>query len=258
MSKVKKICAANWKMNLGVGQAHSYFRDFLSCGVGSSASVNFFVPAALTFVAQHYLQGTEFRYGFQNFYAAKEGAFTGENSPELLKQFGGTEVLIGHSERRTLFQESDESVAKKIKFALDLDLNVMACVGETLQERESGNTWKVVENQLNFLIKGAGVEVSPNRMSIAYEPVWAIGTGRVATPEMAEEVHAQIRGKLRSELGDTGSAIPLLYGGSVKLDNAKGLLKMPSIDGFLVGGASLDPKTFHGLWKEMEALDPIL
>jgi len=182
--------------------------------------------------------------GAQNMYFEKEGAFTGEISPGMVKDCGCRYILIGHSERRHVFGESDADVNKKIKASFDAGLEPVLCLGELLNERENGETEKVLERQINGAFEG----VDKSRMDkviIAYEPVWAIGTGKVATPEMAEEAHVLIRNIVRSIYGsEISEMIPVIYGGSVKPDNIDGLYKMPDIDGVLVGGASLQSESF--------------
>lgn len=182
--------------------------------------------------------------GAQNMYFEKEGAFTGEISPEMVKDCGCSYILIGHSERRHVFGESDTDVNKKIKAALEAGLEPVVCLGELLDERENGETGKVLERQINGAF--SGIEKSlMKKIVIAYEPVWAIGTGKVATPEIAEEAHVLIRESVKAIFGsEISDMIPVIYGGSVKPDNIEGLYKMANIDGVLVGGASLDPESF--------------
>jgi triosephosphate isomerase len=179
----------------------------------------------------------------QNCYHAKEGAFTGELSPEMLKEAGCTWVILGHSERRTLFNEDDEFLKKKIDYVLNkTDINVIACIGETLQERESGKTNEVVERQVkSYQEKIANDQY--DRVVIAYEPIWAIGTGKVATPQQAQEVHEHLRKFIeKSANGDIAKKVRIIYGGSVTGSNCKELAQQSDIDGFLVGGASLKPE----------------
>ncbi|UJR22768.1 hypothetical protein I4U23_025800 [Adineta vaga] len=179
----------------------------------------------------------------QNCYHAKEGAFTGELSPEMIKEAGCNWVILGHSERRTLFNESDEFLQKKIDYVLNkTDVNVIACIGETLQERESGKTNEVVERQ----VKAYQEKIANNqydRVVIAYEPVWAIGTGKVASPQQAQEVHEHLRKFIeKNSNADIAKQIRIIYGGSVSGSNCKELAQQGDIDGFLVGGASLKPE----------------
>jgi triosephosphate isomerase len=177
-------------------------------------------------------------------YYEKEGAFTGEISPVMIKDCGAAFVLLGHSERRHIFHETDALINKKIKAALTYGLQPMVCVGELLEERESGKTNIVLESQVKGAFEGLRTEDMKN-ISIAYEPVWAIGTGKVATPEIAEEAHVTIRKYISELFGENvANALPILYGGSVKPDNIEGLYSMENIDGVLVGGASLDGASF--------------
>ncbi len=253
------IYAANWKLNKSPAETKSFFRDFFTSAGASNAQklTVFFVPA-LSFQAAIEAQeaakvavGRTAMLGLQNAHYESSGAFTGENSMAVAKQMGAMWVLVGHSERRTLFGETDEIVAKKIEAGFALSLKVMLCIGETLDQRESGQTMKVVERQtlsgLTKLVRERLLK-APHDFALAYEPVWAIGTGKVATPEQASEVHQFLRGLLARELGSQlADEISILYGGSVKAENANLLARMPGIDGFLVGGASLDPKAFHAI-----------
>ena len=181
--------------------------------------------------------------GAQNLYVGAQGAFTGEVSGPMLAEVGCQYVLVGHSERRAIFQEDLTLVAQKFKAALEAKLIPILCVGETKAERENGATETVVREQIESVIQLTGIEAFKHAV-IAYEPVWAIGTGLTATPEQAQAVHAYIRGLITKNNVDIGSAIRILYGGSMKPDNAVSLLAMPDIDGGLIGGASLDAKSF--------------
>jgi triosephosphate isomerase len=203
-----------------------------------------FPPAtALPAVAQA-MRGTAVKVGGQNMHFAREGAFTGEVSPLMLKDAGCTHVLVGHSERRHVFGEDDELVAKKTRAAADGGLIPVVCVGETLPEREAGRTLDVVERQLERALRQLSAD-EVGRLAVAYETVWAIGTGRVATPEQAQEVHAFIRKRIAITHGDpVAAAVRILYGGSVKPDNIAGLMALADVDGVLVGGASLAADSF--------------
>lgn len=191
------------------------------------------------------IQGSSLLLGAQDVHWEREGAFTGEVSPPMLLSLGCQYVIIGHSERRLLFHESDKIVNLKLKASLKENLTPILCIGETLQEREKGKTEEVVENQL----KGAFAELSPEdigKLVLAYEPVWAIGTGKTATPKQANDVHLFIRKKLEERYGQhMANNITILYGGSVRPENSKDLLKETDIDGALVGGASLDADSFE-------------
>ena len=190
------------------------------------------------------VKGTPVKVGGQNMHFAREGAFTGEISSLMLQDAGCTHVLLGHSERRHVFGEDDELVAKKVRAAVDARLIPVVCIGETLPEREAGRTLEVVERQLERALRQVGAD-EVGRLAVAYEPVWAIGTGQVATPEQAQEVHAFIRKRIGVSHGEpVAGAVRLLYGGSVKPDNIAGLMALADVDGVLVGGASLDAGPF--------------
>jgi triosephosphate isomerase len=190
------------------------------------------------------LAGTTIGLAAQNLHTDPKGAFTGEVAGEMLKDAGCTFVIVGHSERRQYCNETNELVRQKVGAALRADLKPIVCIGETLREREADNTLPVIERQVREGLAGLSRDVVRG-LVIAYEPVWAIGTGKTATPEQAEEVHAAIRELLREQAGDAGAdAVRILYGGSVKADNIDALMAQPNIDGALVGGASLDAAAF--------------
>ena len=241
----KKIFAGNWKMYKTYSEACELVTG-LTTGLKKTDEREYvlFPPSPYLKDVSSLCSGTLFATGAQNMYYENQGAFTGEVSPLMVKDCGASFVLIGHSERRHVFHENDEDVNKKVKAALAHGIRPMICVGELLEERESGKTVDVLNNQ----IRGAftGVEKSDAaKICIAYEPVWAIGTGKVATPEIAEEAHISIRKIVKGLYGeDISSDLTILYGGSVKPDNVAGLYKMSNIDGFLVGGASLEVKSF--------------
>ncbi len=197
------------------------------------------------------LRDTAIRVGAQNCWCDEDGAFTGEISANLVREAGGTMVILGHSERRHVVGETDELIAKKVKAALRHRLRVVLCVGETLAERDGGRTFDVVLRQVRDDLRGLNDDAMRN-VVLAYEPVWAIGTGKTASPSQAQEVHARIRAELRTLFGAPVSEdCTILYGGSVKPNNIDGLMAMPDIDGALVGGASLDEADFHRLvWFE--------
>jgi triosephosphate isomerase (TIM) len=190
--------------------------------------------------------------GAQNMHPEPAGAFTGEVSAPMLVDSGATWVILGHSERRQHFGETDDLVARKVAAAIRAELRPIACVGETLEEREAGKTLEVVERQVRALLDDLAKR--PGFGVVAYEPIWAIGTGKVAKPEDAEEVHAMIRGLLASVSDEFAQVTRILYGGSVKADNAEGLLAQPNIDGALVGGASLDAAGFGKIIDSAERL----
>lgn len=241
----REIFAGNWKMFKTAGEADALVKGLIK-GVESKKGRDYviFPPATLLSGVSALCGGTPFKTGAQNMYYEKQGAFTGEISPFMVKDCGAAFILIGHSERRHIFHETDEDVNRKVRAALENGLEPMVCIGELLEERERGETESVLERQ----IKGAFAGLKPEDMqkiSIAYEPVWAIGTGKVATPDMAEEAHVSVRGQIKTLFGDTvAGQIPILYGGSVKPDNISGLYSMENIDGVLVGGASLETDTF--------------
>jgi triosephosphate isomerase len=243
--KRKEIFAGNWKMHKTYKEAMELVKG-LSAGIKKTDGREYaiFVPSPYLRDISSLCADTPFVAGAQNMYHENQGAFTGEISPLMVKDCGATFILIGHSERRHVFHETDEDVNKKVKAALAHGLQAMICVGELLEEREKGETLQVLERQ----VKGAFLNIEKNdlpKISIAYEPVWAIGTGKVATPEMAEEAHVSIRNIIKGLYGsDIAEALPVLYGGSVKPDNIAGLYKMDNIDGVLVGGASLEIKDF--------------
>lgn len=237
----QKIVAGNWKMNgnkVSVETLLAAIAKFhVSCKVVVFPS---FVYLQLT---QKVLSATKISWGAQNLAVEAKGAFTGEVAGEMIKDFGSEYVLVGHSERRALYGETDSIVADKFIAAQRVGLIPMLCVGETREEREAGQTEKVVSRQLAAVIDRAGINAFANAV-IAYEPVWAIGTGLTATPEQAQQVHAQIREQIAQKDAKIAAHLSILYGGSVKADNAAELFAMPDIDGGLVGGASLDAEGF--------------
>ncbi len=195
------------------------------------------------------LKGTNIQLGAQNCYSKESGAYTGEISPQMLKDAGCTWTIIGHSERRQYFNESDEFLNEKLRFALASGLKVMFCIGETLEERESGKMHDVLIRQVTNGLMGLS-ETDFDNTSIAYEPVWAIGTGVTATPEQAEEAHAFVRGLVRDQFGEgVANKVRIQYGGSVKPDNVASLMAKPNVDGSLVGGASLKADGFAEIVK---------
>lgn len=234
------IIAANWKMYKTVGEAVNFVREFTGLVTGVTGVEMVLCPpfTALAAVAGQ-LSGTNIALGAQNMYWADEGAFTGEIAPGMLKEIGCRYVILGHSERRQYFGETDETVNKKVHAALKHGLKPIVCVGERLEERESGTTEAVVRSQVQGSLAGLTPEQAAG-LVVAYEPVWAIGTGRTASAEDAQQVNAFIRGLLRDMFGDAAAgAVRIQYGGSVKPGNAVRLMAQPDIDGALVGGASL-------------------
>ena len=246
----KPFIAGNWKMNLLRDSCLSLVHLLLDkLDESSPIDVAVCPPSVYLHDVGAALRGSSLGLGAQNMYFEKEGAFTGEISGSMLRDLGCRYVILGHSERRQLLGETDAIVNKKVFAALRAELMPIVCVGETLQERESGITKKVITEQL----KGSLAKLSADegkQIVIAYEPVWAIGTGKTATPAQAEEVHAQIRTLLNDFFGKpTAESIRIQYGGSVKPDNAAELMSQPNIDGALVGGASLKATDFAAIVK---------
>lgn len=243
MARIPYI-AGNWKMHLTKRKASALARDVAAHqGEATHRKAAVFPTFVHLDHVRRNLKGSNVILGAQNCFGKKEGAFTGEISPYMLRDMGVKVVLIGHSERRHVFGETEPMLHDKVKIALRAKLDVMLCVGETLEEREAGKTFQVLERQLKALkvVKPAQVD----RISVAYEPVWAIGTGKTATPEIAQEAHAECRRQIAVILGDEAAAnIPILYGGSVKGSNATELLGQTDVDGALVGGASLSIEDF--------------
>jgi len=237
--------AANWKMNKTVAEAAA-FVDALLPRIAATPCDVVICPSfvALSEVVER-RRGTAVRVAAQNMHEEESGAFTGEVSAPMLVEVGVDAVVLGHSERRQFFGETDEALARKVPAALAAGLEPILCVGESERARDNGETEAVLERQLQADL--AGLEpVELERVVIAYEPIWAIGTGRTATPEQAQEASAFIRDVLRMR-GGAGDSIRILYGGSVKPGNAAELLSLPDVDGALVGGASLDPDEFAGI-----------
>lgn len=234
---MKKIFAANWKLFKSPQETRSFLNSFKKVFSQATGEVVFFPPAISIEAASECLKGSGIHFGAQNCHSQIQGAFTGENSAQILKELGGTYLLIGHSERRQIFSESDSMIGEKVALAQNLGLIPMLCIGETLVERESKHTFRILETQLELGLSKA----DPTKpLVVAYEPVWAIGTGKVATPEQVSETHTDVYNILQ-RLGFTA---PILYGGSVKPDNASNLLAQSHVSGFLVGGASLEVESF--------------
>ncbi|WP_457678780.1 triose-phosphate isomerase [Thermovibrio sp.] len=239
----KLLIAGNWKMHKTVPEALKLVRELKEkVGKVSDREVLVCPPFTSLYPVGKELKGSSIKLGAQNMFYEEEGAYTGEISPVMLKDVGCSFVILGHSERRNIFKEDDELINKKVLSAVEHGLVPILCVGEKLKEREEGKTKEVVKRQVVNGLKGLRGD---KEFVIAYEPVWAIGTGKSATPEMAQEVHAFIREVLKELFGEeTANKVRILYGGSVKPENAKGLLSMPDIDGALVGGASLKAESF--------------
>ncbi|MBU4305958.1 MAG: triose-phosphate isomerase [Candidatus Omnitrophica bacterium] len=247
----KPIIAGNWKMNKTITEALDLVRQ-LSMELKDVKDVDIVVCpvfTALSNVAQA-IDGLNIKLGAQNLFWEEKGAFTGEISAAMLKDVHADYVIIGHSERRSIFKETNEQVNKKIKAALKAGLLPIVCVGERLEERQANKTFNVIADHVHGSLEGLSAD-DLSYIVIAYEPVWAIGTGRNATPEQAQEVHAYIRGMIADAFGkDVAANLRIQYGGSVTADNIALLMAKPDIDGALVGGASLKPESFIQIVKQ--------
>jgi triosephosphate isomerase len=237
----RRVLAANWKMNHGPTEARAFMAAFLaSYSPKADRTVLIFPPAlSLTTVRDALGARRDVQLGAQNIHTEPKGAFTGENSAAMAKDAGAQHVLVGHSERRHVFGETDEATAKKVALALQSGLTPMLCIGEKWEQRERGETDAVVLRQLRAGVAAIDGDAR-RRIMIAYEPVWAIGTGKTATPADASAVHVVIRRELDALCGAGAADVPILYGGSVNKENARSLLDAEFVDGLLVGGASLD------------------
>jgi len=247
----RPVLAANWKMNLGPTAASAFIESYLSRYAARDDRTVILFPSAIAFSsARHAAEARpDIQFGVQNIHWAEKGAFTGETSAAMAKDAGARFVLIGHSERRHVFGETDAQSAEKMQRVVGQGLAPVLCVGEKIDEREAGATNQVVVRQLLAALEGLATFTAAELLSlvVAYEPVWAIGTGRTATPADASEAHAAIRTALREKAGAASDAIPILYGGSVTASNASALLAAPGVDGLLVGGASLDPESWAAI-----------
>ncbi len=240
----RKVIAGNWKMNMLPNEAINFIQQLEPLVKDTKNEVILCVPFTDLFYALLHVQGTNIKIGAQNMHWEEKGAFTGEVSAQMLKSIGTEYVIIGHSERRQYFAETDETVNKKVKSALSVGLKPIICIGETLDQRESGKTESIVTNQIEKALEGIESKNLEN-IIIAYEPIWAIGTGKTATKEEANETIAQIRKKISELYGQNeADGVIIQYGGSVKSSNAKELFEMSDIDGGLVGGASLKADEF--------------
>lgn len=241
----RKLIAGNWKMNKTAAEGVSLAQDIVAAaGKEPSVDVVLCPPFTALESVSRVLEGQAVKLGAQNMHPERSGAFTGEVSAEMLRTLYVTHVILGHSERRTLFGETDDFINRKVVVALAHQMKPILCVGETLAERDAGTTLAVVQRQVEACLRG----VKPDQITtviIAYEPVWAIGTGKTATPEIAEETHEFCRSILAEHFGKrASSSMPILYGGSVKPENTAALMQEKDINGALVGGASLEAKTF--------------
>jgi triosephosphate isomerase len=245
----KKIVAGNWKMNKTAHEAKTLVAEIRAALDGFDAVECVLCPPFTSlWVVQDGVAGSQIGLGAQNVHWEKSGAFTGEISADMLKEKGCTHVIIGHSERRQYFGETDETVNKRTRAALAAGLTPIVCVGETLAEREAGSTFQVIERQVRAGLQGLS-DADWASLVLAYEPVWAIGTGKTATSAQAQEVHAFIRKLLRETAGAAAEGIRIQYGGSMKPDNARELLGQPDIDGGLIGGAALQASSFVAIVK---------
>ncbi|HEX9953344.1 MAG TPA: triose-phosphate isomerase [Rubricoccaceae bacterium] len=238
------LVLGNWKMNTGLAEAVRLASDVVHATAGGRADVGVCPPAVWLDAVAERLRGSHVALGAQNVYPEASGAFTGEVSPAMLADVGCRYVLVGHSERRAILGESSAFVAHKTAACLAAGLVPVLCVGETLDERDGGRAEAVVADQLLASLDGVA---APGALVVAYEPVWAIGTGRTASPEQAQAMHAALRTTLAERFGAAGRAVPLLYGGSVNAGNAATLFAQPDVDGALVGGASLDATAFAAI-----------
>ena len=246
----KKLLAANWKMYKTPDQARDFFRDFLPLVQGHDRDEIVVCPTYLCIdAAVNAAKGSSVAIGAQDLHWEKEGAFTGEINATMLLAIGATHVIIGHSERRQYFGETDDTVNLKLKSALEAGLVPIVCVGEVLEEREAGLTDDVLRRQCMRAFHKISAKKAA-KLVVAYEPVWAIGTGKTATPQLASDAHIIIRGEAAKSFGEEfADHLRILYGGSVKPENATALMSEAEIDGGLVGGASLDPKSFAAIVK---------
>ncbi len=249
------IVAANWKMNKSPGETERFFSDFLKNRLPESMDIVFFIPSVNASVTAQALKvgvrekNLSVFWGPQNIYHQARGAFTGETSPQIMGDLGADFVLVGHSERRILFHEDDRQINLKMQAAIDFEMVPVLCVGESSDERRTKHTMEVLRGQME---RGL-INIKPKKgLHIAYEPVWAIGTGEVASPGQVEEVHGFIRGFLKNRFGSDHEGMKILYGGSVKADKALSLGRISEVGGFLVGGASLEPESFLGIIRMVE------
>lgn len=245
---MKKLMAANWKMFKTGDEAKATAQSLVELSAGKlpdDREVLIFPPFTAVRDVAEVFEGVEgFSVGGQNYYVKEEGAFTGEIAPAMLIDAGATHGLTGHSERRHVFGEADDFVGQKTSFGLTSGLSVVFCIGETIDERRGNKVEEVLERQIRIGLKDVPVDIAPEKMSIAYEPVWAIGTGEVAGPEEISAAHAFIREILISIFEEKANEIRILYGGSVKPGNCGEIIALDNVDGVLVGGASLDGESF--------------
>jgi triosephosphate isomerase len=247
--------AGNWKMNGSLSFVRSLLQDLIQrVDSQPSTKVLVFPPAIYLPMVSELLKGTSIQWGAQNLSEHDEGAYTGEISGAMLREFGCQYVIVGHSERRSLYHETNQQVAEKFRAAQRHGLKPILCVGETLQQREQEQTLEVVLAQLNAVIKEVGVDALSQGL-VAYEPVWAIGTGLTASPQQAQEVHQALRQAVATHSEKAANLLPILYGGSVKPDNVAELFAMPDIDGGLIGGASLKSADFLAIIEQANKVE---
>ncbi|MFX1259243.1 MAG: triose-phosphate isomerase [Promethearchaeota archaeon] len=252
----RPIIGGNWKMNRGTPEGAKEMLEEIIPLVKGINTVDIVIapPYTALIPAYNIVKSTNIKIGAQNMYFEEKGAFTGEISPNFLKAIGVDYVILGHSERREIFKESDAFINKKLKKALSSALKPIVCIGEHLQQREAGHTKEIIQNQVNETFRDLTKEEILKTV-IAYEPVWAIGTGKTATPEQAEEIHAFIRELLGQKYDkETTELVRIQYGGSIKPTNAKEIFQQENIDGGLVGGASLEPDSFSKIIKAADNL----
>jgi triosephosphate isomerase len=247
----RPIIGGNWKMNRGTPSESKEMLTSLISLVKEVINVDIVIAAPFTVLTNTYetLKNTNIKLGAQNMYFEDQGAYTGEISPKFLKEIGVEYIILGHSERRDIFKESDDLINKKLKKALSISLKPIVCIGEHLKEREAGKTKEIIEYQINETFRDLSKE-EMLKIVIAYEPIWAIGTGKTATPEQAEEIHVFIREILKKNFdSETANLIRIQYGGSIKPNNAEDLFNKENIDGGLVGGASLEADSLSQIIK---------
>lgn len=245
---MKKLMAANWKMYKLKDEAKDTAEALVKALKGAAPQdreVLICPPfTALRGVRKAIKKAPGFALGGQNFFPSMQGAFTGEIAPDMLVDAGCAYALAGHSERRHIMGEADEFVGQKVAFGLERGLSMILCVGETIDQRKDGQLEAVLARQMETGLAGVPVDVAPERLSVAYEPVWAIGTGLTAGPKEIVEAHALVRQLLRARFGDAASGMRILYGGSVKPENAQEIIRLDNVDGVLVGGSSLSAESF--------------
>jgi triosephosphate isomerase len=246
----RSLVVGNWKMNGTLASAKSLVEGILA-GLGNvEGDIAVCAPYVQIPAVSELVKGTKLALGSQNIADKASGAYTGEISAAMLAEFGCKYAIVGHSERRSYYGDTNESVAARFMQAQTQNIIPILCVGETLEQREKNETFGVIDEQLDAVIKAAGIEAFRAAV-IAYEPVWAIGTGKTATDDQAQEVHAYIRNYFAKQNKDIADKLQILYGGSCKPDNAKGLFAMPDIDGGLIGGASLDADSFLKIYHSI-------